>query len=214
MVVRPGLIVRGDAAATAANVAASEPLFRLAIAADLLAAAAYLCVAAILRELLRPVSAGVSLLAAFFCFTGCTIAASSAFGHGAALLFYGGGASTAFGAEPLQALALVALRLAGLGTTVAMLFFGLYLMLLGYLILKCGFLPRALGVLLLVAGPCFAANSLALLLVPPLAGQLTWILAPGFLAEGGLALWLLLIGLDEGIWLDRADRLCNRRSCR
>src|SRR5262245_59585356 len=72
-----GVTVRGDAAATAANIIASEPMFRAAFAANLIAAVAYTAVVAILYPLLKPVNPTLSVVAAFIGLAGC--ASSAAF---------------------------------------------------------------------------------------------------------------------------------------
>jgi small-conductance mechanosensitive channel len=71
--IRSPLIVRGDAAATATNILASESLFRLAFIADLVAGLCYLGVTVLFYGLLKPVSRSVSLLAAFFGLAGVVI---------------------------------------------------------------------------------------------------------------------------------------------
>src|SRR2546422_8787479 len=68
-------VVSGDAAATAANILAHEPLFRLGVAADIIAAACYLAATLLVYDLLKPVSRNLSLLAAFFSLAGCAIGA-------------------------------------------------------------------------------------------------------------------------------------------
>ena len=73
MFLRGRLVVKGDAAATAANILAHEPLFRLGLAGDLLVVACYLAVTALFYELFKPVNRSVSLLAAFFSLVGCAI---------------------------------------------------------------------------------------------------------------------------------------------
>ncbi|HEX9500099.1 MAG TPA: DUF4386 domain-containing protein [Thermoanaerobaculia bacterium] len=75
MFVRGRLVVKGDAAATAANILAYEPLFRLALAGDLLVVAIYIVFTALMYHLLEPVNKMVSLLAAFFSLIGCAIQA-------------------------------------------------------------------------------------------------------------------------------------------
>src|SRR5713101_7060304 len=74
---RGRLVVKGDAAATAANILAHEPLFRLAFAGDLLVVAIYIVFTALMYDLMKPVSSSVSLLAAFFSLVGCATQAFS-----------------------------------------------------------------------------------------------------------------------------------------
>ncbi len=71
------LVVYGDAAATATNILAHEPLFRLAFAADLIAAACYIAVTLLFYDMFKPVNRSLSLLAAFFSLVGCAIQALS-----------------------------------------------------------------------------------------------------------------------------------------
>src|SRR5437016_13519740 len=71
MFLRGRLVVKGDAAATAANILAHEPWFRMAFAGDLLVVAIYIVFTALMYELMKPVNRSVSLLAAFFSLIGC-----------------------------------------------------------------------------------------------------------------------------------------------
>jgi hypothetical protein len=82
------LVVRDDAAATAANILASEPLFRFGFAADLIAIAAYVGVTAILYDLLKPVSRNLPLFAAFFGLAGAPFFAASQVNHLAPLFLF------------------------------------------------------------------------------------------------------------------------------
>ncbi|HEX9786794.1 MAG TPA: DUF4386 domain-containing protein, partial [Candidatus Binatia bacterium] len=129
--VRGALIVPGDAAATASNILASEPLFRLGFAADLVAVAAYIGVTALLYELLKPVSRTLALLGTFFGLAGSAIMAVNMVNHLAPLFFLAdAGYLSAFDMDQLQALARVSLRLHGLGYNIAIVFFGLHLLFL------------------------------------------------------------------------------------
>ncbi len=204
--VRGTLIVSGDAVATAGNILASELLFRLGFAADLVSVAAYIGVTAILYELLKPVSRTLSLLGAFCGLAGSAIMAVNMLNHFAPLFFLGGaGYLTAFNAEQLQALARVSLRLHGLGYNISMVFFGFHMLFVGWLIVRSSFLPRILGVLLIIAGVCGLIKSFAGFLALALAPQLTpFFMLPSLIGEGGLALWLTLIGVNASNWPQQA----------
>jgi hypothetical protein len=200
---RVPLIVRADAAATAANILAAEPLYRLSVVASLLASLCYVGVALCLYELFRPVSRPVSLLAAFFALAGCVVGAAVSFTLLAPLLLLGGGTNlTAFSSEQLQALALLFARLYAQGESVGFLFFACYCLALGYLAARSAFLPRLLGVLLLVAGLGWLASSLAGLL-----GTAPFLPAPAAAALGQvpLTLWLLARGVDASRWAAQAN---------
>ena len=79
--VRGTLVVDGDAAATAHNILAHAPLYRLGFAAEIISAVCYVAVALLLYEILKPVNRSLSLLAAFFSLAGCTIQAGACTFH-------------------------------------------------------------------------------------------------------------------------------------
>lgn len=206
MYVRSGAIVRGDAAATAANILAGEGLWRLAFAAELVNAAADTIVAVLLYELLKPAGRTVSLLAAIFRLVLVAIAAVKTLLHVAPLyLLSGADYMAAFSAEQLQALSYVSLRLHGEAFDVSLFFFGIHCLLIGWLIARATFLPRIIGWLLAIAGLCYVANTVAGALAPELARALfPWFLLPALPAEGGLTLWLLIMGVNTAKWREQA----------
>ncbi len=204
--VRGNVIVSGDAAATARNILASESLYRLGFAADIVAGAAYTVVTILLYELLKPVSRSLSLLAAFFSLVGIAIGAVAALGHLAPLLLLNGAQYlNVFSTADLQALALLALKLHAQGYLICLVFFGFYEGMLGYLIFTSTFLPRTLGVLVTLAGVAFLINSFALFLSPATGSALNpYMLALDGIGEIGLTLWLLVMGVDVNKWTVRA----------
>jgi hypothetical protein len=206
--VRNGVMVRGDAAATAAKLLESQRQFRLGIAADLVAGVCYVGVAVILYDVLKPVSRTVSLLAAFLASAGCVIGAVLLVDVLAPLVLLGGAPSLAvFGPDQLQALALTSLRLNAQGSSIAFVFFGSYCLVLGYLIFRSGFFPRLLGVLVAVAGVGWLTSSFASLLAPEVAPRLLpYVMACGGLGEGSLCLWLIVVGVNVPRWEQRATR--------
>jgi len=193
VLVRHKLIVFGDAAATAANVLAHEPLFRLAWAADLIATASYVVVTLILYKMFKPVSASVSLLAAFFSLVGCSVGAVSCVFHLAPLGVLGNTTfSSVFTAEQLQALVLLFLRLRVQTYNIGMVFFGFYCLVIGFLTLRSTFMPRFVGVLMAIAGLSWLTY-----LAPALASSLSpYNLALGFLGEAAFTVSLLAIGVS------------------
>ena len=200
--VRGRLVVYGDAAARSTNTLAHEPLFRLGFASALICVACYIAVTALFYNLFKPVNGSLSLLAAFFSLVGCAIQAFICLFLLAPLVVLGGAQYlSVFKVEQLQALALMFLRLYGQGFTIAMVFFGFYCLLIGYLIFRSTFLPRILGVLMAIAGLCWLT-----FLSPPLANHLS----PTFRAsapsgEGPLCLWLLMIGVNISKWEEKAS---------
>ena len=202
LMVRGTLVVPGDAAATAARIAASPGLWRSGIAADLLMQLADVPVTVVLYLLLRPVGPALSLLAAALNMVQTAVLALNKLTLLVPLLLP---PSAPAGAAQRDALVMLAIRLHDHGFAIGLVFFGLTCVLLGGLIVRSGFLPRVLGVLLAVAGVCYLVNSFALLLAPALAQVLfPAVLAPAFVGELAFSLWLIARGVDPVRWQARA----------
>lgn len=203
--VRSGLVVAGDAAATAANIVASEGLFRMGIVADLLMIASDIAVGLLFYLLLRPVSQGLALLAAFFRLAQAAILGANLLNLLVALELARPAAGAAgLGAGPAQALALLFIRAHGIGYALGLIFFGIYLFILGALILRSGYIPRVLGGMLMLAAAAYLADSFAQVLLANYAAY-AWIFGPAvfvpaLVAELALALWLLVRGVDGRRW--------------
>jgi len=89
----------------------------------------------------------------------------------------------------------------GFGFGASLIFFGCECPVLGYLIFRSGYIPKALGVLLPIAGLCYLTNSFAFLVGPSFADRiLSSILVPAFVGEASLCLWLLWKGVDVEKW--------------
>jgi hypothetical protein len=108
----------------------------------------------------------------------------------------------------LQSLALLALKLQGDSYAIGLVFFGFSCLALGYLIFRSAYLPKAIGVLLAVAGACYLLNSFTRFLYPAAGAALfnAGILLPCFVAELALALWLLVKGVDVAKWQESVSR--------
>ena len=200
--VRNRLVVSDDAAVTAANILAHEPLWRWGFAGDIVAFASYIALTALLYELFKPVNRSLSLVAAFFSLVASVVQAISSLFHLAPLALLGGAPYLrVFTVEQLQALALVFLRLrAAAYHNIGLVFFGLYCLLVGILILRSTFLPRVLGALMVLAG-----LSYVLFLSPALARSLQpYILVFPGVGQISLCLWLLVIGVNAQRWKEQA----------
>ena len=197
-----GLVVDGDAAATANNILAHESLFRLGLATGLISTAGYIAVTALFYDLFKAVSRSLSLLAAFFSLVGCAILAFASLFQLAPLVVLGGSQYlSVFKVEQLRALALMFLELNTQAGNICVVFFGVYCLLIGYLIFRSTFLPRLLGVLMALAGLGWLT-----FLSPPLANHLSpYNLVLGFLAELALMLWLLVRGVNVQRWKEQAS---------
>src|ERR1700674_4042404 len=201
--VRNRLVVSDDAAATATNILAHEPVWRWGFAADMIAFVSYVALTALLYELFKPVNRSLSLVAAFFSLVACVVQAMSSLFHLAPLVLLGGARYlSVFTVEQLQALALVFLKLrVAAYHNIGLVFFGLYCLLVGILILKSAFLPRVLGVLMVLGG-----LSYALFLSPSLARSLQpYILVFPGVGQISLTLWLLVIGVNIQRWHEQAS---------
>ena len=165
--VRGALIVSGNAAATAANVAAHEGLWRLGIAGDLAMHVADLPLLVILYVLMRPVNRDLALLVVLFDAVQSAVLVASKMNL-LTPLFTGGDAAylKAFTPEQLEALSYLSMRMDSHGFGFGLIFFGCGCLVLGWLIRKSGFLPWILGALIQLAGACYLVNSFAMILAP------------------------------------------------
>lgn len=205
--IRGSLIVAGDAAATASHLVHAGFLWRVGIVCDLTMHVCDVFLMLVFYLLFRPVSRPLALLVVLFNLVTTAVLVANKLNLLLPLLLLGDAAYLqAFTPAQLQALAYVAIRAHGHGFGIGLIFFGVECLLLGGLIIRCRFLPRALGVLMAIAGVCYLTNSVALLLYPPLADRLfPAILLPCSVAELSLALWLLLKGVDAAAWTKRAS---------
>jgi hypothetical protein len=200
--VRGRFVVSGDAAATAANIVGSQTLFRAGLAADLVNCALDVAVAVILYVLLRPVSRNLALLAALLRIAADTILGFVGLLHLAASVILGGGDYLMpFSAQQLEALAYLALKLHGLGYSISIVFFGFGCAVLGFLIYRSTYLPKLIGVLLVVTGFCYLFDSFATIVAPSFSARLyPWPLLPGFVSEVALCFWLIVKGINLPKW--------------
>lgn len=201
-VVRNGLVVSGDPAATAERIRSSEFLWRVGIAGELVLLVCAVALTLIFYVLLRPVSKELAWLAVFFNLVSIAIEADAAL-HLQATLMPLGNANYLKALDPkqLHAVAFFSIRSHENGFGVALIFFACVCLVLGYLIFKSGYLPRFVGVLMQLAGLCYLINSFALILFPSFAHQLfPLILLPALIGETSLCLWLLVKGVNIPKW--------------
>ena len=192
-------IVTNDAVATAANILGNETLFQFGVTLSLLAVAFHVAGVVLFYELFKPVNRIVTLLSAWVGLIGITLQAVSAIFQQAPLtILHGEAFSSAFTAEQLQGLAYLALRIQGQTVNMYLIFFGISILLLGYLIFKSGFVPRIIGVLEMLAGAAYLV-----LLWPPLASALHPYYLFFAVGELVLGLWLLVKGVDSERWHER-----------
>lgn len=179
--VRGSLIAR-DSATTAANINAAVSLWRLHVGAEFFLLTCAVTLLAIIYGLLRDVNRDLALLAVMFNMVAICVEAVSG-------LFL----DVVPNQSPETTKLLV--RLHGHGFGVSLLFFGWFCVVIGYLIFKSPRFPKAIGVLMGIAGVCYLINSFALILSPSVANRLfPAILVPSLIGELSFALWLTLKG--------------------
>jgi hypothetical protein len=195
------LVVEGDAAATATNILEHKSLFQLAFAVYLIEMACQIAITALFYDLLKPAGRTVSMVAAFLGLAGSVIKTFSRVFFIIPLFVLGGAHFlSVFSAEQLQALALIFLKVNDRGAGVALVFFGFYALLTGYLIIRSTFLPRILGVLSVVGG----LGWLSFLYLPLAHRIFPYIAVFAILGAAALIVWLLLFGVNEQRWKEQA----------
>ena len=196
---RSKLIVLGDAATTAGNIMASALQFRIGFVIDLVSAVFFLLTAWALYVLLKPVNKNLALLflllnlsgVAVWCFSDLFLIASQ-------LLLNGANYLKVFQADQLQALAMVSLNIYKNGFSgIAQIFFSAWLFPLGYLVFKSGYLPRILGIILMVECFGWLLFPIQFFFFPGNPVLTTLSSAVGVIGEFSLMLWLLIMGAKD-----------------
>jgi hypothetical protein len=191
-------IMGNDAAATARNIAASPLMFRIGYMGEIVATLLFLWTAWALYVLLRPVGKNLALLFVLFNLAGVAVESVCTLVRLGTLTLLGGpGYLNAFKPDQLQALLMLSLHLSGSGGLITTLFYGAWLFPLAYLVFQSGFLPRILGVLLFLDGLSMMICFIQIGFFPAYK-KWTYPLFPVmFIAEFGLALWLIVKGVKE-----------------
>jgi hypothetical protein len=202
VVILGSFVVAGNAAATATHILANQPLFWAGFTIQLLGVAFHLAWALLFYELFQPVNRTVSRLALCAVLVCCAMQALTALLYLAPLLvLQGGSALSAFTPAQVQALAFALLKVNGQAFNVDLVFFGLWCVLSGYLIFRSSFMPRILGMLLMIDGVGWM-----LFMLPPLASALFPAIAVASgLAEIPLQLWLIVMGVNSKRWKEQAS---------
>jgi hypothetical protein len=189
------LIVHGNATATAQNIAASETLFRLGIAAQLISQILFMWVALALYDLLKGVNRRHAAVMLTLIVVSIPIALLNEVNSIAALILVrGADFLSVFDKPQLDALAMLFVNLHSHGLGIAAIFWGLWLFPLGLLVYRSGFLPRILGVLLMANCFSYVVNSFTSLILPQYADIVSrWMMPLGF-GELLFMFWLLIMG--------------------
>jgi hypothetical protein len=199
MYVPSKLIVGSDATATAANLRASQPLFRAGFAAYLVEAICDITLAWIFFILLRPVHRDVAFLTVLLGIVStATFAAAEMIYLASTLVLRDASYLSSFTGAQQSTIALLAVKTYGLGAGVFMVFYGIAMMLRGALMFRSGYLPKTIGVLLAIAGLGFTSRAFILVLAPRFASS--FLLVPMLVATVSMIFWFSVKGVDETKW--------------
>jgi hypothetical protein len=203
--VRARLVVPGDPAATARNILAHQGLYRLGFAAEVFYLVCNVPLTVIFYDLFKVVNQKVALLEAIFGLVSTAVEAVSLLAHYAPIVILGGASYlSAFTPGQLQAASYLSLQLFEGGFAICLVFFGFDCFALAYLIVNSRFFPRIIGGALAIEGVGYLVNSFAAFLAPQLQARIFPYFMPTALAEVALALWLLVMGLNETRWKEQA----------
>jgi len=192
------LIVRGNAAATASRILASEWMLRLGMAGEVIIAIAFLFVVLALYRLLQGVNKPLASLMVTLWAISIPISCLNVLNDAAALILVRGADFLSVFTKPqLDALAMVFLRLHNNGFLVAQIFWGLWLLPFGILVYRSAFIPRIFGVLLIANGFAYPIQSFTSLLLPQHADVVSRITFPFLFGEPAIVLWLLIRGVRD-----------------
>lgn len=192
-------IVPGDAAATAGRIKDSESLYRIGIVSDLITQILFILLVLTLYRLLKAVDQRYASLMVILVLVSVPISFINTLNQAAPLVILRGTTfSSAFDQSQLDALAMMFLNLRSFGVSVVSVFWGLWLFPFGLLVYRSGFLPRILGVFLILGCFAYLADSLTSLLLPaygPMVSQFA--LLPLALGEFSMIFWLLIVGARD-----------------
>ena len=195
----PGkLIVRGNATLTAGNILAHEWLFRIGIVSSLFSSVVFIFLALVLYRLFKGVNRQHAFVLLILVLIQIPISFLNEVSSLAALLLVRGGDYLSIFAKPQRdALAMLFLNVHTQGILVCEIFWGLWLFPFGLLVFRSGFMPRILGIWLIINGFAYVIISLTGLLLPQYVNKVFNNAFPVLLGELAVMLWLLIIGIRE-----------------
>jgi hypothetical protein len=190
-------IVPSDGVATAARITARPVVYNMGIVSDVAGQILLVCAVLQLYALLRDVNRARARLMVVFVVLAAAVQFANAFNLLAPTILLGGMSYlTPFTTAQADALALAFLRLRETGMLVTQVFWGLWLLPLGLLVIASGFVPRVLGMALVVASVGYVAASAAYFMMPVHGHIVTHFAMPiGGVAETAMILWLIVKGV-------------------
>jgi len=191
---RPRFVISGDAAATASNILAHEQLYRTGILLDLFGQLVFIVVVLELYRLFKDVDRTQARVMLALVGTGIAVQVASEALNVAPLVLLGGADYlSAFTRPQLEALAYGSLTLFGKQGDLLTAFWGVWLFPFAYLTIKSGFLPKFLGVLLILSGVAYVVTCATAIVFPAVA-TVTKFMMPLYFGEFIVVLWLAFIG--------------------
>jgi hypothetical protein len=191
----PVFMVSSDAAATARNINAAELMYRISILTGLVTHIIFIFLVVILYKLLKDVDKSQAMLMVLLVSIGVAVALANLLNKFAPLVLLSGGDYLSVFTKPqLDALALGFLRFHSNGVTVTTAFWGLWLFPFGILVIKSGFFPRILGILLMVAGIAYLTSSSTSIVLPAYTHVVSQFMMPLYFGEVPIIFWLLIKG--------------------
>ena len=197
--VRQALKVPGNALATAKHIQSSEMLYRWGLVADLMNFVFGIPCVLIIYFLFKRVNKFLLQIALTFVIIQTAIIAVNLLNQASPLLLLSNDAYlNTFQPNQLATLAQLSLNVQGIGYAIGLVFFGMYCLLVGYVIVKSKMIPSILGILYLISGMGYLINSFTMLLSKDFANPIfTYVAIPIFIGELSLCLWLLIKGVDD-----------------
>ena len=197
LVVRARVTVPGDAVATAAAYADNVGLVRFGILADLIQAVFFLATAVLLNRLLRGVDADLArLMVVLVAIASGLITLNMVFQQGALIVVTDSAYVSAFDEAGHEGLILLLTDLQYHGYLIAGIFFALWLVPLGLLVIRSGWFPRWIGVALILGCAGYLAETVTIFAAPDLGEQIAEIVVlPGAVGELSMMLYLLVVGV-------------------
>jgi hypothetical protein len=191
----PAFMVPGDAAATARKITAAELTYRIGILTGFVTLVIFIFLVVSLYKLLKNVDRNLAILMVLLVSIGVAIALANLLNKFAPLVLLSGADYLSVFTKPqLDALALGFLRFHSNGVTVSTAFWGLWLFPFGILVIRSGFFPRILGILLLVAGFAYLTSSVTSIVLPDYRHVVSRVMMPLYFGEVPIIFWLLLKG--------------------
>ena len=191
-------IVHNDATATAARILSHETLYRWGMLAETLGMVIFIGLSLTLYRLFENVDRHRARQLVALVLVSAAVGVVTAVFSGAALLvFHGGDAFGAFDGHTREAVGMLLIRIHGQANGINQMFWGLWLLPFGTLVVNSRFLPRWLGYWLLLDGLAWIVMSVTWFLAPDHSDALFRYFQPVFMAELAAMLWLLIMGAKE-----------------